>query len=186
MEKAYEDELIDAFDATEPNALMRAEDSLVLPQSRKFTFGQMVHPNDISSPYPTLNKTIGTQRQIDKRQHDPLQVDQDDLMTEEEMQRNRERIDRDVRTYQQRFDHVAQALARETPHQLQERRMRKEERLKKQEQRYEDMRRRLQRDVDRLEEREKRQARIMRRHHVSRSTSPSGDNEGHSSIVNDI
>ncbi|EEY68420.1 uncharacterized protein PITG_04876 [Phytophthora infestans T30-4] len=91
-------------------------------------------------------------------------------MSEEELLRKQQQIERDMRVYQERFDHVAKALAGETPHQIEERKKREAERQERQEKRYEAMETRLQHQIERFEEREERRARVQARHHrASRS-----------------
>ncbi|KAI9994854.1 hypothetical protein PInf_011692 [Phytophthora infestans] len=96
----------------------------------------------------------------------------------EEESIKQQQIERDMRVYQERFDHVAKALAGETPHQIEERKKREVERQERQEKRYEAMETRLQHQIERFEEREERRARVQARHHrASRSPSPSRNNE---------
>ncbi|KAG6618307.1 Glutamine--fructose-6-phosphate aminotransferase [Phytophthora cinnamomi] len=106
---------------------------------------------------------------------------EDELMSTEELRRRRHEIEHEMQGYQERFDRVAQALAGETPHQIEGRKKREEERLERQEKRHEAMETRLQHQIERLEEREERRARIQARHHrASRSPSPNSgyDEEG--------
>lgn len=210
-EEDYEDELIDAFDASEPGVLASTELPNPSPQHRNANLGQArsnvqkfhTKTTNIPALYPTFEDTPKTpeapvvtamtlsklthqhekMNMAEVQQHDALppaqEYSEEQLMSEVELQRRRQQIEREMRVYQEQFDHVAQALAGETPHQIQERKKREEERLGRQEKRYEEMETRLQHQIERLEEREERRARIQARHHRgSRSPSPSSCCEG--------
>ncbi|KAE8883439.1 hypothetical protein PF005_g111 [Phytophthora fragariae] len=203
LEDAYEDELIDAFDAPEPEALAPTKRPSPSPLPTGQNLGQPTRPRvqefqakttlyptfddtDKTLPAPPVVETAPSEtvEQLDSSEttgalHDepPLPAEvyhEDDLMSTEELQRRRLKVEREMQVYQERFDRVAQALAGETPHQIEERRKREEERLERQEKRHEAVETRLQHQIERLEEREERRARIQARHHrASRSPSPS-------------
>ncbi|KAL3660093.1 hypothetical protein V7S43_015014 [Phytophthora oleae] len=198
-EDVYEDELIDAFDAPESEVLAPLKAPTASPPCKSLLPTRPVPEfppkKNIPGLYPTFEDTSAatvargvplttvTQRENVKRNEQredvPVKVyDREELMSEEELQRKQQQIEHEMRVYQERFDHVAQALAGETPHQIQERKRHEEERLQRQEKRYEAMETRLQHQVKRLEEREERRARIQARHHrASRSPSLSRNSE---------
>lgn len=183
-EDVYE-ELIDTFDA-EPEAPVPTKVPTTSPPCNNSLPRRSVPPKkDIPVHYPTFEDfpesinpvpSTTTSEALKMKKDVPVQVyDREELMSEEELLRKRQQIEREMRMYQERFDHVAQVLAGETPHQIQGRKKREEERVQRQERRYEAMETRLQHHVERLEEREERRARIQARHHrTSRSPSPSG------------
>ncbi|EGZ05106.1 hypothetical protein PHYSODRAFT_342699 [Phytophthora sojae] len=203
LEDEYEDELIDAFDAPEPQVLTPSKRPAPAPLPTRHNPGQPRRPNvqefqnktalyptfDDKTPAPAVpemvpsrtaqqydtSKTMEAEHVLQYEPPPPAQMYQDDeFMSTEELQRRRQKIEREMKVYQERFDRVAQALAGETPHQIEERRKREEERLERQEKRHEAMETRLQHQIERLEEREERRARIQARHHrASRSSSPS-------------
>ncbi|ETP36648.1 hypothetical protein F442_15505 [Phytophthora nicotianae P10297] len=203
-EDAYEDELIDAFDAPESEAPTPTKPPATSPPFNSVNIGQPIRPKVQESLYPTFNDTLKESeapivqpskansvgiKEIQQHSVPPPLVQvyrEEELMSEEELQRKQQQIERDMRVYQKRFDHVAKALAGETAHQIQERKKREVERLERQEKRHEAMETRLQHQIERLEEREERRARIQARHHrTSRSPSPSSDHEDKDVLAED-
>lgn len=174
-EDVYE-ELIDTFDA-EPEAPVPTKVPTTSPPCNNSLPRRSVPPKkDIPVHYPTFEDFPEVSIDpVPSTTDEAMKEQREELMSEEELQRKRQQIEREMRMYQERFDHVAQVLAGETPHQIQGRKKREEERVQRQERRYEAMETRLQHHVERLEEREERRARIQARHHrTSRSPSPSG------------
>ncbi|KAF1793219.1 hypothetical protein GQ600_14901 [Phytophthora cactorum] len=208
-EDVYEDELIDAFDAPEPDALASTKPPTPSPQLKSLNLGQPMRPKvQEFRMYPTFDDTAKTpeasivQSSKVTQQHDKVSINEvqqqdaspslaqvyreEELMLEEELQRKQQQIEREMCMYKERFDHVAQALAGETPHQIEERKKREVERLERQGKRYEAVETRLQHQIERLEEREERRARIQARHHrASRSPSPSSAYEGRDDSAED-
>ncbi|KAG7381942.1 hypothetical protein PHYPSEUDO_005469 [Phytophthora pseudosyringae] len=194
-EDVYEDELIDAFDAPdpEPEAPAPTKAPATSPQRNSANLGQPTRPkvqefhakttlypafdDAEASVAPAMPSPAVTSRKEVQQQDVPVGREQE-FMSDQELQRSQQQIEREVRVYQERFDRVAQALAGETPHQIQERKKREEERLERQEKRHEAVETRVQHQIERLEEREERRARIQARHHrASRSPSPDGQRE---------
>jgi hypothetical protein len=184
-EEVYEEELIDAFDAPQMEAPAPSASSLY----EHSNLGQSTRPRVQAvrtTLYPTFDAAPPAREApavaalAALKLPEPHSVPptsqahrQDELMSGQELQRRRQQIEHEMRVYQERFDHVAQALAGDTPHQLEERKKREEERLERQEKRHEATATRLEHQVERLEEREERRARILARHHrASRSPSP--------------
>ncbi|OWZ17775.1 hypothetical protein PHMEG_0008227 [Phytophthora megakarya] len=208
-EDTYENELIDEFDALEPQAPASTKPPNTSPLQESANLGQPKRPKShkktaFPTIYPTFDDTvkapevptpskvplqhekiIATEQQLDNPL--PVEISREELMSEEELQRNRRQIEREMLDYQRRFDHVAQVLAGETPQQIQGRKKREEERLERQEKRHEAMETRLQHQIERLEEREERRARIQAKHHrASRSPSPSSGREGEDEPAQDV
>ncbi|GMF11990.1 unnamed protein product [Phytophthora lilii] len=212
LEDACEDELIDAFDAPEPNVCVSAKLPSASPQPKRLNLAQPTRPSaqefqtktSIPTLYPTFDddatetpeppvtaanmasktpppREHREEKAVQQLASPPAQLyREEELMSEQELQRKRQQIEHDMQVYKKRFDHVAQALAGETPHQIEERKKREQERLERREKRYEAMETRLQHQIERLEEREERRARIQARHHrSSRSPSLSSDCDEH-------
>uniref|UniRef100_M4BAF7 Uncharacterized protein n=1 Tax=Hyaloperonospora arabidopsidis (strain Emoy2) TaxID=559515 RepID=M4BAF7_HYAAE len=95
-------------------------------------------------------------------------------MTDTELQRERQQIEREMRMYQARFDHVVKALAGGTSHQIQARKQRGEEQSERREKRVEAVETRLLHQLECLEGREQRRTRVYhkRQYRASRSSSP--------------
>ncbi|KAL4095226.1 hypothetical protein PRIC1_008603 [Phytophthora ramorum] len=200
-EDVYEDELIDAFDAPQVEGLAPTKTPSSSPHRTSLSSERPMRPSvqefQTTGLYPTfdeapkVSEAAATEsRTKHNRQDDKLEVKGvqqyvapspvhgEEWMSAEELQRQRQQIEGQMKVYQKRFDHVAQALAGETPHQIEERKKREEERLERQEKRYEAVETRLQHQIERREDREERRARIQARHHrASRSPSPSNDCE---------
>ncbi|GMF44294.1 unnamed protein product [Phytophthora fragariaefolia] len=174
LEDAYEDELIDAFDTPEPQVPAPTTSP---PPSRAPTLYPTFDDAVQASPTPAAAATAPAKPLERLATEVPLPAPmcyEDELMSTEELQRRRQKMEREMHVYRERFDRVAQALAGDTPHQIEERRKREEERRGRQEKRHEAMETRLQHQIERLEEREQRRARIQARHlRASRSPSPS-------------
>uniref|UniRef100_A0AAV1UTT0 Uncharacterized protein n=1 Tax=Peronospora matthiolae TaxID=2874970 RepID=A0AAV1UTT0_9STRA len=102
------------------------------------------------------------------------------LMTDSELQRERQQMEREMRVYQARFDHVAKALAGGTSHQIQARKQREEEQSERRAKRVEAVETRLLHQLECLGGREQRRTRVWhrRQHRASRSSSP-GTAESH-------
>ncbi|CAI5742250.1 unnamed protein product [Hyaloperonospora brassicae] len=96
------------------------------------------------------------------------------VVTDGALQRARQQIEREMRMYKARLDHVAKALAGETAHQIRARKQREEEQLARRGKRCEAVETRLLHQLNRLEERKQRRTRtcLTGRHRVSRSLSP--------------
>ncbi|CAI5735434.1 unnamed protein product [Peronospora destructor] len=216
LEGIDENELIDAFDTPEPEAPASTKSTNPSPHHRNASLRQPTRSNvqevqtetKIQTLYPTFDASgpgipvVGTMTlSKPKQQHQmsltdvhtldaPLSAPADrkkELMTEVELQRKRQQIEREMSVYEERFDYMAHALAGETRHQIQKRKKREEERLVRQEKRHEVVETRLQHRLERLEEREERRARRQARHdQASRSPSPSRDCQSESKLVENV
>ncbi|RMX67217.1 hypothetical protein DD238_001129 [Peronospora effusa] len=205
-----ENELIDAFDAQEAEAPSSTESTNPSTLHRDASFRQSTRSNvqesqrktRIPTLYPTFDSSgpkipvVGTM--TPKQQHqmsltnaqtiDPAPTHRkEESMTDVELQRKRQEIEREMSVYQERFDYIAHALAGETPHQIQKRKKREEERVERQEKRHEVVEMRLQHRLERLEEREERRARLQARHdQARRSPSPSRDCESQRNLLENV
>lgn len=140
LEDEYEDELIDAFDAPEPQVLTPSKRPAPAPLPTRHNPGQPRRPNvqefqnktalyptfDDKTPAPAVpemvpsrtaqqydtSKTMEAEHVLQYEPPPPAQMYQDDeFMSTEELQRRRQKIEREMKVYQERFDRVAQALA---------------------------------------------------------------------------
>ncbi|CAH0473977.1 unnamed protein product [Peronospora belbahrii] len=206
-EDVDENELIDAFDALEPNVPVSTKSSFNTSTQQKNAFdrqptrsnGQECHmKTKIPVVYPTFNDSnqevpvVTASTSSQPKQHQMIHLKEqkcdtslpaqrqreEQVMTELDLERKRQRVEREMRIYQERFDYIAQALAGKTPHQIQERKKREEERLQRQERRHEVVKTRLQHQLKDVKEKEEHRARLETRHRQSsRSLSIRSDRE---------
>ncbi|POM59225.1 hypothetical protein PHPALM_32078 [Phytophthora palmivora] len=122
-EEVYEDELIDAFDAPEPEGPAPTKPLITSPQQKSANHGQPMRPKfhqttDIPVLYPTFDDAVNVPEAPPPskmpQQHEqiktkelqqvgaPVQVYRDgEMMSEEELERNRRRIEREMCVYRE-------------------------------------------------------------------------------------
>ncbi|KAG7401969.1 hypothetical protein PHYBOEH_008490 [Phytophthora boehmeriae] len=202
LEEEYEDELIDAFDSPARAASSPVKRSTIPCPRSGNSQSKMTTPlypsfdDALEAPVapaptpakPKLQDHEPVENQVLQSDALPFQLHQEqplvhptqeqELMASEALQQRQRQIEREMRVYQDRFGYVAQALAGETPRQIEERKKRQELRLDREEKRHAAMETRLQHQIERMHEREEMRARSHARHHrASRSLSPCGRHE---------
>ncbi|TMW68348.1 hypothetical protein Poli38472_005816 [Pythium oligandrum] len=115
-------------------------------------------------------KTPISTEQAHKEQEE--EEEEEEIVSPVELEARQQLLEMEVAEYQQRMEYVAQALAGLTPHQVDARRKRGEERQEREERRLAALEVRVEHQLERAHEREERRTRILERTHRS-SCSPS-------------